>query len=443
MQTKPNDQHRQSESLAVIEPVSPPNSIEAEQAVLGAILFKPDTMLSLIDFLSPKDFYRTAHQNIYATMMELFKAGEPIDNVMVGEWMSDAGVLDASGGRTYLMDLALSVTTAENAVFYGRKVKEKALLRSLIRIGRDITSSSYEGSAEEVLNQAQNAIMDISQEARTRTTRTQGDITKTALEQLLNPSLTRGVETGFYDLDKMINGLQKGCTIVIGAATSMGKSAFALSVGSHVAKTAPAIIFSLEMPEEQLARRALCALAEVPLNCQPNDFQQKKLIQAHQEYPKNLQLFFRPGLTTAQVRAELMKLRIAHGDLGVVFIDYIQIMAGSGENKAQEISKISQELKRIAGEFNVPIVILSQVSRRIEERQDKRPMKCDLRDSGSIENDADVIMFLYRDEYYNKQTTDTGIAEVIVSKLRDGATGTVKLAFRGEITKFKNLGFRA
>lgn len=445
--------------LAVLDALVPPNSLEAEQAVLGGILFAPDTFNKVIELLRPDDFYRGAHKHIFEAMGELVNRSEPIDIITVSEMLNDQGFLDVAGGRTYLMDLALSVATAENAVYYAKLIRNKSLLRRLITAGNEIASTCYEISdAEEALDKAQQSIFEIAQQGMPNDLTHIKHILPTSYDQIeercANKGSLMGVGTGFYDLDAYTSGLQKSELIILAARPSMGKTAFCLNIVTHVAlrEQKPVLVFSLEMGKEQLVLRMLCAEAEIDAQkIRTGEMAEHEFSKLHQAMGKlgdaPVYIDDTPGLSVMEMRAKARKIQMeSAGDLGLIVIDYLQLMSGPGgggggggeANRAQEISAISRGLKGLARELKVPVMALSQLSRAVESRQDKKPMLSDLRESGAIEQDADLVMFIYRDEYYNKESERPGTADIIIAKQRNGPVGEIALLFRHNITRFFN-----
>lgn len=435
----------------------PPQSLEAEQAFLGSLLIDPDALLKVVELVKPHDFYRRVHQLVYEAIMDLFDKSEPVDIVTVSEQLKNKGHLDDVGGRTYINELALGVVTTENIVHYANLVRDKSLLRSLVQAGTEVVYTAFEEpDATVALDKAEQLIFNLSQRGTSEDVVHVKDILPVTYEQIEdrfnNKGTLLGVSTGFYELDSLTSGLQKSDLIIVAARPSMGKTAFALNVTSHVAlhDKKPVLIFSLEMSKEQLVQRMLCSEAEVDAQrirsgeISPNDF--AKLSEAMGRLG-DAPLFIddRPGITLMELRAKARQLQVEKGDLGLIMIDYLQLMEarevskGGGENRAQEISQISRGLKSIARELKAPVVALSQLSRAVESRQDKKPMLSDLRESGSIEQDADLVMFLYRDEYYTKDMCEKpGYASVILAKQRNGPVGEIELLFRNNITRFLN-----
>jgi replicative DNA helicase len=430
-----------------------PQSVEAEEAVLGAILVNPISIGRIVEFLKPESFYKPAHKLIYEAVLELFRKNEPIDIVTVSEHLRNKEELDNAGGRAYINDLALNVVTTANVEFYAKIIQEKEIKRALINAGSEIVSMSYENEeTDKVLDEAQKLIFNIAAQKDTSDLVPIQDLVVASYEQIearfnSKDDLT-GVTTGFYDLNNLTSGLQKSDLIILAARPSMGKTAFALNLAQNVAmqgKKAVAI-FSLEMPKQQLVKRMLCAEAEVDSqrvssgNMQPKDWE--KLVDAMTRFADaKIYIDDAAGATATDIKAKCRRLMLEEKELGLIVIDYLQLMEGGGNpnDRNQQISVISRSLKGLARELDVPIIALSQLSRGVESRPDKRPMLSDLRDSGAIEQDADIVMFIYRDEYYNRDDVENkGKAEIIIAKHRNGPVGTVELLFQSNITKFKN-----
>lgn len=431
----------------------PPQNIEAEEAILGAILTNPVCFNKVADMLNSKSFYKPANKVIYEAIVDLFTKNQAIDIVTVSERLNEQDRLELVGGRAYINDLALNVITTANIEYYAKIVQEKAIKRELINAGSEIVEMAYDNTTTEAtLDNAEKLIFNIAQQKTSTDLVSVKDLVLTSYEQISyryehRDELT-GVPTGFYDFDNMTSGLQKSDLVILAARPSMGKTALALNIAQNVALKAKktVAIFSLEMSKEQLVQRMLCSEAEVDTqklktgNMQASDWE--KLTTAMNHFADApLYIDDRPGATVMEVRAKCRRLAMEEKDLGLVVIDYLQLMEASGkEDRTQQISGISRGLKGLARELNVPVIALSQLSRAVESRPDKRPMMSDLRESGAIEQDADIIMFIYRDEYYNKEDTENrGKAEVIVAKHRNGAVGSVDLLFQGSITKFKNI----
>ncbi|MFX3618580.1 MAG: replicative DNA helicase [Sporolactobacillus sp.] len=435
---------------------TPPNNLEAEQAVLGAIFLEPSLIITASEDLVPEDFYRTSHQLIFSVMLDLSERNEPVDVVTVTNALQSARHLEEIGGVSYLAELAESVPTAANLSYYCRIVAEKALLRRLIRTATQIVSEGYtrEEEVENILDDAERKILDVAERQRTGEFQPIKDV---LVETYDNIELLQsrkgdvtGTATGFIELDHMTAGFQKSELIIVAARPSVGKTAFALNIAQNVAtkNDANVAIFSLEMGAQQLAMRMLCA--EGNLDAQKlrtgrlEDEDWQKLTMAMGSLSRTgIYIDDSPGIRVNDIRAKCRRLKLDKG-LDLVVIDYLQLILGSSgagrqENRQQEVSEISRTLKAMARELDVPVIALSQLSRGVESRQDKRPMMSDIRESGSIEQDADVVAFLYRDDYYNKESEKQNIIEIIIAKQRNGPVGTVELAFIKEYNKFVNL----
>lgn len=431
----------------------PPQSVEAEESVIGALLVNPIAITKVVDIIKSESFYKPAHAEIYSSMLDLYANNQPIDVVTVSEHLRDKDKLETVGGRAYINDIALSVVTTANVEYYARIVDEKATLRELINAGSEIVEIAYaEGSTEAVLDVAEQKIFSIAQKKGAEDLVHVKDLVFESYEQIEfrynNRDKLTGLSTGFYDLDENTAGLQKSDLIILAARPSMGKTAFCLNIAQNVAiiEKKPVAIFSLEMSKNQLVQRLLCSQAEIDSNrlrtghMHTEDW--SKLSNAMSEIAE-AKIFIddAPGATIMDVRAKCRRLALEHGEVGLVVIDYLQLMEGSGKtnDRVQEISKISRGLKSIARELNAPVIALSQLSRAVEARTNKRPMLSDLRESGAIEQDADIVMFIYRDEYYEPDNTENkGKAEIIIAKQRNGPVGTTELLFHNNIVKFKN-----
>ncbi|MBM7645510.1 replicative DNA helicase [Scopulibacillus daqui] len=432
---------------------TPPHSIEAEQAVLGAIFLEPQAIVTASEVLIPEDFYRAAHQSIYAVMLELAERGEPVDVITVTSELRNQKRLEEVGGVSYLSELADSAPTAANIEYYSEIVEEKSLLRRLIRTATSIVSDGYtrEDEVDSILDDAEKTILEVAQRKRASAFQSIKDILIDAYDNIemlqnRNEDIT-GVPTGFIELDKMTAGFQKNDLIIVAARPSVGKTAFALNIAQNVAtKTDNTVaIFSLEMGAQQLVMRMLCAEGNIDAQrlrtgrLEEEDWQ--KLTMAMGSL-SNASIYIddTPGIRVNDIRAKCRRLQQEKG-LGMILIDYLQLIQGNSrsESRQQEVSEISRTLKAIARELNVPVIALSQLSRGVEARQDKRPMMSDIRESGSIEQDADIVAFLYRDDYYDKESEKQNIIEIIIAKQRNGPVGTVELAFIKEYNKFVNL----
>lgn len=431
----------------------PPHDIEAEQAVIGSMLTDQEAVYAAIERLKPEDFYREDNKQIYTAILNIYNKAEPIDIITLKAELSSMGKLDAVGGLEYIVELPEKVPTTANVDRYIKIVEEKSLLRNLIRAANEILSSGYaqEHDVENIVDHAEKKIFDVMQKKSQKGYTTIKDVlveSFTKLEELYNQKEhITGVPTGFAELDKKTAGLHGSELILIAARPAMGKSAFALNIGSYAATRAnvPVAIFSLEMSKEQVGNRILCSEALVDSNNvrtgELNDEELGKLAETSGELSQApIYIDDTPGISVMEIRAKCRKLKLEK-NIGLVIIDYLQLIQGSGKtsSREQEIAEISRSLKILAKEIEVPVIALSQLSRAVEARPDHRPMLSDLRESGSIEQDADIVMFLYRDDYYNEDSEKKNIAEVIIAKQRAGSTGTVELAWLGKYTKFANL----
>jgi replicative DNA helicase len=435
----------------------PPQSLEAEQAVLGAMLVEPNVLMDILEIIQPKHFYRPAHQKIYDAVLNLYNQTEPVDIITVSEALNDKGLLESVGGRSYISDLALSIITTENARYYATLIRNKALLRELITVGSEIVTTAYEeDDAETAIDQAQQAVFAVAQQGLKDALTHIKDVLPISFEQIeerhTNKGSLMGVPSGFYDLDNYTSGFQPSDLIILAARPSMGKTALTLNFASNVALKAnqSVLVFSLEMSKEACVLRMLCAEAEIDAQrirtgeLNEQDFARLSMAMGRLgDAP--LYIDDTPGLSVMEMRAKARKLMMETGQgIGLIIIDYLQLMEAKlgsksgGENRQQEVASISRGLKSLARELKAPVMALSQLSRGVESRTDKRPMLSDLRESGSIEQDADLVMFIYRDEYYNPETDRPGIADIIIAKQRNGPVGNVSLIFRNNITKFIN-----
>lgn len=434
----------------------PPHNHEAEQSVIGAIFLEPQALITASEIVMADDFYHIAHQKIFQTMLTLSDKGKAIDVVTVTEELSAKKELEDVGGLSYLTELASAVPTAANIAHYAKIVEEKALLRRLIRVATKIAEDGYtrEDEVEILLAEAEKKMLEVANRKNAGDFKHVKDVlvqTFDNIEQLQSrEGDVTGIPTGFRDLDKMTAGFQRNDLIIVAARPSVGKTAFALNVAQSVAVKARenVAIFSLEMGADQLVMRMLCAEGNIDAQrlrtgaLEPEDW--RKLTMAMGSLSNSgIYIDDSPGVRMTDIRAKCRRLAKENG-LGMILIDYLQLILGSGkpgENRQQEVSEISRSLKGLARELQVPVIALSQLSRGVEQRQDKRPMMSDLRESGSIEQDADIVAFLYRDDYYDKETESKDIIEIIIAKQRNGPTGTVSLAFRKEYNKFLNLEF--
>ncbi len=432
----------------------PPHDLEAEQAVIGSMLTDKDAVISAIEVLSDYDFYREDNKIIYSAILNLYNRGEPIDIITLKSELASMGKLEAIGGLEYLVELPEKVPTTANVDKYIKIVEEKSTLRTLIRTANELITLGYDPTqeVEELMDNAEKKIFNVMQSRNQKGYSSMKDIlvdTFVELEELYNRKQhVTGVPTGFLDLDYKTAGLHGSDLILVAARPAMGKSAFALNIATNAAVRAktPVAIFSLEMSKEQMANRILCSEALVDSNKvrtgKVEDDDWVKLAQAS-GILSEAQIFIddTPGISIMEIRAKCRKMKLEK-DIGLVVIDYLQLVQGSskrGASREQEIAEISRSLKILAKEINVPVIALSQLSRAPEQRPDHRPMLSDLRESGSIEQDADIVIFLYRDDYYNQDSEKKNVAEVILAKHRAGSTGTVELAWLGSYTKFANL----
>jgi replicative DNA helicase len=438
-----------------VESRTPPHNLEAEQSVLGSILLDNEVYASIEGMLSAEHFYKEGHRKIYRAMERLFRRGEPLDLVTLTEELRQTGELEAIGNVPYLIGLADSVPTAAYADNYARIVREKAVLRELISASGAIMQSAYDQAMplEQILDKAEASIFELSSTKRTHAftgmTALVHDTFEHIQELFNNPDPVSGLRTGFKELDVMTAGLQPSALNVLAARPSMGKTAFALTIAQNAAlrEGATVGIFSLEMSAVQLVTRMLCSEARVDMsrvrNGQLSDRDFQRLADtAGKMSEAKIFIDDSADLTVMELRSRTRRLMAEHG-LGLIVIDYLQLMSGGGknasENRQQEISAISRGLKALARELDIPVLVLSQLSRAVESRPNKRPMLSDLRESGAIEQDADLVMFIYRDEYYNQQSEKQGIAEIIVAKQRNGPTGVVELQFHSAHVRFNDL----
>ncbi len=436
----------------------PPHSIEAESSVLGGLLLDNTAWERVGDLLKHDDFYRYEHRLVFAAVAALVEANKPADVITVNEHLQNQGKADEIGGLGYLNSLAQYVPSAANIRRYAEIVRERAILRKLVSASDEISTSAFNPQGKpvaKILDEAEQKIFNIGEEGSRMKQGFQG--MDTLVVQLLdrveemanNPNDITGVPTGFYDLDRMTSGFQAGDMVVLAARPSMGKTAFAVNIAEHVAlnEGLPVAIFSMEMGASQLAVRIVGSIGRIDQGHlrtgKLTDEEWPRLTEAIEKL-RNISLHIdeTPGLTPTELRANARRLARQCGKLGLIVVDYLQLMSGSsssGENRATELSEISRGLKMLAKELQCPVIALSQLNRSVETRTDKRPMMSDLRESGAIEQDADVIMFIYRDDYYNKDSKEPGVAEVIIGKQRNGPTGTVKLAFLKHLTRFESL----
>jgi replicative DNA helicase len=434
----------------------PPHSVEAEQSVLGGLMLDNDAWVQVADKLTDADFYRRDHASIFRAIEALANDGKPYDIVTLAEWLDNNELLESCGGLAYLAQLADNTPTAANIAAYAGIVRDRSVLRGLIRAGTEIAESGFrtEGrSTNELIDAAERTVFQIAErESRGRKGfQPMRDLLMKALDRIdqlfQQDNPITGVATGYYELDGMTSGLQPSDLIIVAGRPSMGKTAFAINIAQNAAvKEGTAVaVFSMEMPAEQLALRMISSIGRID----QHKVRTGKL--ADDDWPRlthavgvlsEVKLFIddTPALTPGDLRARCRRLAREHG-IGMVVIDYLQLMQvpGTNENRATEISEISRSLKALAKELAVPVIALSQLNRSLEQRSDKRPVMSDLRESGAIEQDADLIMFIYRDEVYNEDSPDKGVAEIIIGKQRNGPIGSRKLRFFGEYTTFENL----
>ena len=432
----------------------PPYSLEAEMSVLGGMFIDPDAVVKAIEVVDDSMFFREGHRRLYRAMIRLWEQGEVIDAVTLSEQLKRAGDYEAIGGAPYLAQLLDAVPTAANVEYHAKIVREKALLRRLIEAATAIIQSTYESSdgVEDLLDEAEQKIFQIAQTHDRKGFVWIKELLWPAMEQIellsQNSSAITGVPTGFADLDQLTAGFQKGDLVIVAARPSMGKTAFTLNIAQHAAIGAHRAVafFSLEMSKESLVQRMLTSEARVDASrvrtgrLRDDDYprlaQAAGLLNTAPIYVDDT-----AGISILEMRAKARRLKADRPDLSLIIVDYVQLMQGNGrtENRQQEVSEVSRGLKALAKELEVPVVALSQLSRGLEMRQDKRPVLADLRESGSIEQDSDVVMFIYRDEIYNADSPDRGTAEIIVSKHRNGPTGITRLAFLDHYTRFANM----
>ena len=442
----------------------PPHSTEAEQSVLGSLLIDNLAWDKCSDLLSEGDYYRHEHQLIYTAIGQLIGASKPADVITVHEVLQSRGKADEAGGLAYMNALAQSVPSASNVRRYAEIVRERAILRKLIAASDEIATQAFNPKGvpvSQLLDEAESRIFRIGEEGSKSGAGFQdmGKLVQALIDRVQELEANgsedvTGVRTGFYDLDRMTAGLQKGDLIVLAARPSMGKTAFALNIAEHVAvqEGLPVAVFSMEMGASQLALRVVGSLGRIDQQHlrtgRLRDDEWERLPEAASKLSESpIFIDETPGLNPAELRARARRLaRQYGGTLGLIVIDYLQLMSGSGgneENRATVLGEISRGMKGLAKELQCPVIALSQLNRSVETRPDKRPMMSDLRESGAIEQDADVIMFIYRDDYYNKESKEPGVAEIVIAKQRNGPVGTVKLTFLKPLTRFDNLAVDA
>ena len=441
----------------------PPHSIEAEQSVLGSIFLDPETVVNVLEYLETSDFYRKNHQIIFDAILQLNNRNEAIDVVTIANELDTKNQLENAGGMEYLAELAVAVPTSANVEYYAKIVEEKSILRNLIRSATEIVRKGYEDGDElaVMLDSAEQNILQVSERRNRSGFIRISDVVSASLQNI--ESLAQqsddvtGVPTGYIALDKMTAGLQKEELIILAARPAVGKTAFALNIAQNVATKADQVvaIFSLEMGAESLVNRMLCAEGNIDAGHlrtgQLSEDEWSNLIMAMGTLGQS-KIFIddTPGIRIAEIRAKSRRLLQEQGKLGLIVIDYLQLIEGNNrESRQQEVSDISRQLKKLAKELKVPVIALSQLSRGVEQRQDKRPVLSDIRESGSIEQDADIVAFLYRDDYYEREggeeperdEQENNVVEVIIEKNRSGARGTVKLLFKKEFNKFSSMSY--
>lgn len=430
-----------------------PQSLEAEQSVIGAMIIDKSAIAKALEKLNEEDFYRDGHKVIFKAIREMFSKDMAVDLVTLLEYLKSTDMLEKAGGVTYISEVSSSVITTANLEAYIKIVEEKSTLRKLIKSATSIIEESYnkQDKVEEVLDLAQKKIFDLAEKQGSNDYESLANVLERGfleIERLFNNkgSIT-GVGSGIRDLDAKTSGFQKGDMVLIAARPSMGKTTFSLNIAEHAAlrEGKSVVIFSLEMSKEQLAYKLLCSEANVDMlklrtgNLDDDDWE--RIARATGPLSKaKIYIDDTAGLSVMEMRSKCRKIKMEHG-IDMILIDYLQLMSGSSgsESRQQEVSEISRSIKALAKEMECPVIALSQLSRAPEQRADHRPMLSDLRESGSIEQDADVVMFLYRDEYYNKETEDKNIGECIIAKQRNGPVGTVKMAWIGAHSKFANL----
>lgn len=429
-----------------------PHNLDAEQSVLGSMIIDKTAIAQVTEVLKADDFYRDSHKIIFAGIMDLFQKDIPIDMITLIEHLKSIDRLEGAGGISYITEISNSIPSIANLNSYIKIVDEKAMLRRLIKASNEIIEKSYGGQdqVENVVDFAQKKVFDIAEKRSNSDFESISSVLERGfleIERLFNnKGEVTGVPTGFRDLDDKTSGFQKGDMVLIAARPSMGKTTFALNIAQHAALKCgkSVVIFSLEMSKEQLAYKLLCAEANVDMlklrtgNLDDEDWENIARASGPLAASK-IYIDDTAGVNIMEMRSKCRRIKIEHG-IDLIMVDYLQLMSGiGGESRQQEVSEISRSIKALAKEMQCPVVALSQLSRAPEQRADHRPMLSDLRESGSIEQDADVVMFLYRDEYYDKETEDKNMAECIIAKQRNGPVGTVKFAWLGQYSKFGNL----
>jgi replicative DNA helicase len=436
---------------------APPHSVEAEQSVLGGVMLDNEAWDRISDHLVEQDFFRHDHRLIFSAMSHLASRGEPLDVVTLHEHLEREGLSDEAGGLAYLAELAKNTPSAGNILAYARIVRERAILRELIAAAQKIADAGFapEGrDISEILDEAESAIFKIAEERNTSQSGPR------EVKQLLQDALDKieefqkhkggvtGLETGFTEIDRMTSGLQPADLVIVAGRPSMGKTTFAMNIAENISLQSdkPVLVFSMEMPAEALIMRSLCSLSRVDQGKmrrgQLNEDEWAKILSSFSLLNDRSRMYIddSPGLSPVELRSRARRVARENDGLSLIVIDYLQLMKvpGMSENRTLEVSEISRSLKALAKELHIPVIALSQLNRSLEQRSDKRPVMADLRESGAIEQDADLIMFVYRDEVYHKDTEEKGIAEIVIGKQRNGPIGTVKLTFNGQWTRFDN-----
>lgn len=448
---------------------TPPQNVEAEKAVLGAVFLSVDALVESMEYVGPDDFYRRAHQIIFEKMMAINDQDKPIDPLTMAEELNKTNQLDDIGGISYIAELASAVPTAANVVYYAKIVHEKSVTRRLIKTATEIVTKSYAGDEDvsDLLDEAERSILNVSEDQNQEGFKDIKDVLKGTFEEIdrlsQQESTVTGLSTGYPELDKMTTGLHSDELVILAARPAVGKTAFALNIAQNVGtKTDKTVaLFSLEMSAESLVNRMLCAEGSINANHlrtgQLDEEEWRNLVVAMGSLSKtSIFIDDTAGIKVAEIRAKCRRLAKEKGNLGLIVIDYLQLIEGTNhENRQQEVSEISRQLKKLAKELSCPVIALSQLSRGVEQRQDKRPVLSDIRESGSIEQDADIVAFLYRDDYYERDNDDedspqdprdnedenVGEVEVIIEKNRSGPRGTVKLLFVKSYNKFSSIAY--
>lgn len=442
----------------------PPQDIDAEQSVLGAIILNPETFVSALEYIDDTDFYRRAHQLIFKSMMDLNDKNEPIDAMTIKSVLESEGNIEDAGGFSYLGELSQVTPSSTNVSYYAQIVEKKSLLRRLIETSNEISRSAYEndGDVLSVLNDAEQKILKVSEKRNRSGFASISEVLNQAVDHIdelyQRDEQITGISTGYKQLDQMTSGLHEDELIILAARPGVGKTAFALNVAQNIGTDTDETIaiFSLEMGAQQLVNRMLCAEGNIDAGnlrngtLTPEEYQHLFVAMGSLSNA-NIYIDDTPGIRTNEIRAKCRRLKQERGSIGLIVIDYLQLIEGSSnrESRQQQVSDISRQLKKLAKELSVPVIALSQLSRSVEQRQDKRPILSDLRESGSIEQDADIVAFLYREDYYRAEDGEEDdrilddTVEVIIEKNRSGARGTVKLNFKKEYNKFTSIVYRS